>query len=173
MAARRRQAQAAARDGRRGQQDSRHHASFSQPIRDNVLESISQIDGQIVIKVFGDDLDVLRDQSLAVLKQVETVPAWHARSSTGWASCRRSRCASTRPRRALRPQRVRHPGRDRDRARRQAGDADVEGEQHFGVAVRLDEPERTLVRMQSLLVATSPAPMCRSPRWRASAPSAA
>src|SRR5438477_10468747 len=48
--------------------------SFSQPIRDNVLESISQIDGQIVIKVFGDDLEVLRDQSLAVLKQVETVP---------------------------------------------------------------------------------------------------
>ena len=36
-------------------------ASFSQPIRDNILESISQIDGQIVIKVFGDDLDVLRE----------------------------------------------------------------------------------------------------------------
>src|SRR5207249_7421436 len=33
-------------------------ASFSQPIRDNVLESISQIDGQIVIKVFGPDGDV-------------------------------------------------------------------------------------------------------------------
>ena len=30
-------------------------SSFSQPIRDNVLESISQIDGQIVIKVFGDE----------------------------------------------------------------------------------------------------------------------
>ena len=30
--------------------------SFSQPIRDNVLESISQIDGQIVIKIAGDDL---------------------------------------------------------------------------------------------------------------------
>jgi cobalt-zinc-cadmium resistance protein CzcA len=30
--------------------------SFSQPIRDNVLESISQIDGQIVVKVRGDDL---------------------------------------------------------------------------------------------------------------------
>ena len=30
--------------------------SFSQPIRDNVLESISQIDGQIVVKVKGDDL---------------------------------------------------------------------------------------------------------------------
>ena len=37
--------------------------SFSQPIRDNVLESISQIDGQIVIKVFGDDLDMLREQA--------------------------------------------------------------------------------------------------------------
>src|SRR5471030_396687 len=31
--------------------------SFSQPIRDNVLESISQVDGQIVIKLRGDDLD--------------------------------------------------------------------------------------------------------------------
>src|SRR5207248_7779738 len=48
--------------------------SFSQPIRDNVLESISQIDGQIVIKVFGDDLDQLKDLSLQVLKQVQTVP---------------------------------------------------------------------------------------------------
>jgi len=33
--------------------------SFSQPIRDNVLESISQIDGQIVVKVKGDDLATL------------------------------------------------------------------------------------------------------------------
>src|SRR5207248_1356956 len=41
--------------------------SFSQPIRDNVLESISQIDGQIVIKLFGDELEPLRDQSLLIL----------------------------------------------------------------------------------------------------------
>ena len=27
--------------------------AFSQPIRDNVLESISQIDGQIVVKLSG------------------------------------------------------------------------------------------------------------------------
>ena len=40
-------------------------ASFSQPIRDNMLESISQIDGQIVIKVFGEDLVVLRDDRAA------------------------------------------------------------------------------------------------------------
>ncbi|WP_028999097.1 efflux RND transporter permease subunit, partial [Azohydromonas australica] len=35
--------------------------AFSQPIRDNVLESISQIDGQVVIKIKGDDLDQLRE----------------------------------------------------------------------------------------------------------------
>ena len=44
--------------------------SFSQPIRDNVLESISQIDGQIVIKVFGDDMDVLRRSAADVLRAV-------------------------------------------------------------------------------------------------------
>src|SRR5712671_3954886 len=47
--------------------------SFSQPIRDNVLESISQIDGQIVIKVFGEDLDVLRNQAEQVLSAVKNV----------------------------------------------------------------------------------------------------
>src|SRR5499427_5075330 len=47
--------------------------SFSQPIRDNVLESISQIDGQIVIKVFGEDLDVLQDQAQQVLAAVKDV----------------------------------------------------------------------------------------------------
>ena len=48
-------------------------ASFSQPIRDNILESISQIDGQIVIKVFGDDLAVLRATSGEVLAAISGV----------------------------------------------------------------------------------------------------
>jgi cobalt-zinc-cadmium resistance protein CzcA len=47
--------------------------SFSQPIRDNVLESISQIDGQIVIKVFGAEGDALRDQALKVLNTISSV----------------------------------------------------------------------------------------------------
>ena len=47
--------------------------SFSQPIRDNVLESISQIDGQIVIKVFGGDTDVLRRVGGEVLRAVSSV----------------------------------------------------------------------------------------------------
>jgi cobalt-zinc-cadmium resistance protein CzcA len=47
--------------------------SFSQPIRDNVLESISQIDGQIVIKVFGDDTAVLRRVAGDILKSISGV----------------------------------------------------------------------------------------------------
>ncbi|HEY1308076.1 MAG TPA: CusA/CzcA family heavy metal efflux RND transporter [Vicinamibacterales bacterium] len=47
--------------------------SFSQPIRDNVLESISQIDGQIVIKVFGEDVDMLRRLANNVLHTIAPV----------------------------------------------------------------------------------------------------
>ena len=48
--------------------------TFSQPIRDNVLESISQVDGQIVIKVFGDDLDTLRTLGGTVLGAIGDLP---------------------------------------------------------------------------------------------------
>jgi cobalt-zinc-cadmium resistance protein CzcA len=48
--------------------------AISQPIRDNVLESISQIDGQIVVKVFGDDPAVLRQKAAEVLHAVSGVP---------------------------------------------------------------------------------------------------
>jgi cobalt-zinc-cadmium resistance protein CzcA len=48
--------------------------TFTQPIRDQVLESISQIDGQIVIKMFGEDMVVLRKNILAVLDEVSAVP---------------------------------------------------------------------------------------------------
>jgi cobalt-zinc-cadmium resistance protein CzcA len=47
--------------------------SFSQPIRDNVLESISQIDGQIVIKVFGPDGDVLQQHTQKVLQTISGI----------------------------------------------------------------------------------------------------
>jgi cobalt-zinc-cadmium resistance protein CzcA len=130
--------------------------SFSQPIRDNVLESISQIDGQIVIKVFGDDLEALRDQAEQVLKQVSTVP--------GVARAFVDRLGEL-PQIQIRVDRARA-------ARYGLNVADVqdviesalggkavtqvwEGEQRFAVAVRLKEEERTLTRMQTLLVATS------------------
>jgi cobalt-zinc-cadmium resistance protein CzcA len=47
--------------------------SFSQPIRDNVLESISQIDGQIVIKVFGEDGGMLQDLARRILHLITPV----------------------------------------------------------------------------------------------------
>src|SRR5262249_20306695 len=47
--------------------------AVSQPIRDNVLESISQIDGQIAVKVFGDDAETLRKKASEVLHAVAPV----------------------------------------------------------------------------------------------------
>jgi len=47
--------------------------SFSQPIRDNVLESISQIDGQIVIKVQGDDFDTIKDIARQIRTRISSV----------------------------------------------------------------------------------------------------
>lgn len=47
--------------------------TFSQPIRDSVLESISQIDGQIVIKLFGDDSAVLKTKIDELLRVIEPV----------------------------------------------------------------------------------------------------
>jgi len=129
--------------------------SFSQPIRDNVLESISQIDGQIVVKVFGDDLEVLRDKALEVLKQVQDVP--------GVARAFVDRLGEL-PQIQIKVDRARaarygiNVGDVADVIESALGGKQVtqlwEGERRFGVAVRLDESERTLTRMQGLLVAT-------------------
>ena len=48
-------------------------ATFSQPIRDNILESISQVDGQVVIKVIGDDLEMLNAVGRTILGQVRPI----------------------------------------------------------------------------------------------------
>jgi len=129
--------------------------SFSYPIRDNVLESISQIDGQIVIKVFGSDLDVLRDESKKVLAAVRDV-----------AGVRRAFIDRLGELPQLQI--------DIDRgaaARYGLNVADIqdvietalggkaatqlwEGERRFPVAVRLKEPERSIERMQAILVST-------------------
>jgi len=47
--------------------------SFSQPIRDNVLESISQIDGQIVVKLFSTEPEVLHGKSREILRELSSV----------------------------------------------------------------------------------------------------
>jgi cobalt-zinc-cadmium resistance protein CzcA len=129
--------------------------SFSQPIRDNVLESISQIDGQIVIKVVGDDLDVLKANAVQVLKQVRTVP--------GVARAFVDRLGEL-PQIQVRVDRARaarygiNVADVQDTIETALGGKAVtqvwEGEQRFAVAVRLDERERQLTRMQDLLIAT-------------------
>lgn len=47
--------------------------SFSQPIRDNVLESISQIKGEIVIKLFGDDASILKQKIQEILQVISPI----------------------------------------------------------------------------------------------------
>ena len=47
--------------------------SFSQPIRDNILESISQIDGQIVVKVFGPETAAVQNKAREVLGAISGV----------------------------------------------------------------------------------------------------
>ena len=129
--------------------------SFSQPIRDNVLESISQIDGQIVIKISGDDLDKLRAYGDVVLRAIDDVPGV-ARAFVDRAG-------------QLPQYRIEV---DRQRAARyglNAGDIDAviesalagheatwiwEGERRFAVVMRLREEDRALARLRELQLTT-------------------
>lgn len=123
---------------------------FSQPIRDNVLESISQIDGQIVIKVAGDDLVELRRTTEAIENEVRQVAGVYRAEIDRLGDL---------------PQLV--IDIDRDRAARQglnvgdvqdvieaalAGKAATqiwEGERRFSVAVRLPAEQRAIARLPS------------------------
>ncbi|MDB5732590.1 MAG: heavy metal efflux pump, CzcA family, partial [Variovorax sp.] len=129
--------------------------AFSQPIRDNVLESISQIKGQIVIKLAGDDLGVLQRVTSQIAHEVQQV--------RGVARAEIDREGQV-------PQLVLDI--DRDRAARyglNVGDIqDVieaalagkeatslwEGERKFAVAVRLPAQERVIANLRRTPVAT-------------------
>jgi len=129
--------------------------AFSQPIRDNVLESISQIDGQIVIKVFGDDLKVLKDEAHEVLRAVGNVP--------GVVRAFIDRDGDL-PQHLLEIDRA-------DAARYGVNVGDLqelvetalggaaatelwEGERHFSVVVRLKDSERALGNLENILIST-------------------
>ncbi|MES2414517.1 MAG: CusA/CzcA family heavy metal efflux RND transporter [Pseudomonadota bacterium] len=129
--------------------------SFSQPIRDNVLESISQIDGQIVIKVSGDDLVELKRVTEAIEREIKQVK--------GVYRAEIDRAGDL-------PQLV--IDIDRDRAARLglnvqdiqdvieaalAGKAATqlwEGERKFAVAVRLPENRRVISALPQTLIPT-------------------
>src|SRR5438309_4273440 len=48
--------------------------NFSQPIKDNIEENISGLKGQVAIKLFGTDLDVLRRAGEEIKRVLERVP---------------------------------------------------------------------------------------------------
>ncbi len=125
--------------------------AFSQPIRDNVLESISQIKGQIVVKVAGDDLGELHRIAEAVQREIKQVQGVQRGEIDRLGEL---------------PQLV--IDIDRDRAARLglnvgdiqdvieaalAGKASTqiwEGERKFSVAVRLPEDRRSLANLSRI-----------------------
>ena len=129
--------------------------AFSQPIRDNVLESISQIKGQIVVKVSGDDLVALRRAAEAIQREIKQV--------VGVQRGEIDRLGDL-------PQLV--VDIDRDRAARvglnvqdiqdvveaalggKAATQIWEGERKFAVAVRLPENRRTIASLPQTLIPT-------------------
>ncbi|HTI70209.1 MAG TPA: CusA/CzcA family heavy metal efflux RND transporter, partial [Candidatus Limnocylindria bacterium] len=127
--------------------------SFSQPIRDNVLESISQIDGQVVIKVFGEDAATLQQQVDAVLHKIRNV-AGVTRAFVDRAGevpqCLIQLDRARAARYGLNIQDV------QDVVETALGGKAAteiwEGEKHFAVVVRLPEPARELDRINSILV---------------------
>jgi cobalt-zinc-cadmium resistance protein CzcA len=129
--------------------------SFSQPIRDNVLESISQVDGQIVIKVRGDDLDRIHATARRILEHITTVP--------GVVRAFIDRDGSL-PQYLIEVDRAAasrygvNVGDVQDLVETAlAGKATSEfweGEKHFSVVVRLKPSERDLGNLPNLLVAS-------------------
>ena len=121
-------------------------SAFHQPIRDNVLESISQIDGQVVIKVFGDDSAALRQKARGDAAQaIADVPRrGHGRSWIAPAKCRRRSSKSIATRAARYGLNI---GDIEDvietGSRGKAATELWEGEKHFSVVVRCPKRERS------------------------------
>jgi len=129
--------------------------SFDGPIYDNVLESISQVDGQIVVKVFGNDLKLLNEVGRKVLGLVRAVP--------GVAQAEIDREGAL-PQYLLEVDRA-------AAARYGLNVADIqdlietalggkpatqlyEAEEHYDVLVRLKEPDRSIGNLRNVLIAT-------------------
>ena len=129
---------------------------FSMPVRDNILESISQIKGQIIVKIFGDDVNVLRDLATTALHEFEKVE--------GVADAFVDRMGEQ-PQIQIRVDRARAARYGinvqdlQDIIESALGGKTVtevwEGEQRFGVAIRLDEQDRGFSRLPDLLIATA------------------
>jgi cobalt-zinc-cadmium resistance protein CzcA len=129
--------------------------SFSQPIRDNVLESISQIDGQIVIKVFGEDTTILHERAQTVLNTISKV------QGVARAFIDRAGEAPQLQIQIDRAQAARYGLNVSDiqdvietALGGKAATEIWEGEKHFSVVVRLHEDERRMAAIKNILIDT-------------------
>ena len=130
--------------------------SFSQPIRDNVLESISQIDGQIVIKLFGDDLAVLQRAGRQVLSSINGVQGVVRAFIDRDGELPQLRVEIDRAQAARYGLNI---GDVQDVIEMALGGKAAtelwEGERHYSVVVRLAEPQRSVSSMKDILLTTS------------------
>ena len=129
--------------------------TFSQPVRDQILESISQIDGQIVIKLFGDDLMTLRSEGREVLERIGKVPGVVRAFIDRDGELPQYRLEIDRAAAAHYGLNVADVQDVIETAL--AGKAATElweGDRHFSVVVRLDEPSRQLDRLKEILIPT-------------------
>ena len=129
--------------------------SFSQPIRDNVLESISQIKGQIVIKVAGDDLDDLYSTIKAIEREIKQVRGVEHSEIDREGAVPHLLIEIDRPRAARAGLNV---GDVQDVIEAALGGKAAtqlwEGERKFAVAVRLSDEHRAIARLANIPVPT-------------------
>lgn len=130
--------------------------SFSQPIRDNVLESISQVDGQIVVKVQGEDQTQLKRIAQQIVRQISDVPGVVRSFIDREGNLPQYRIDIDRSRAARYGVNI---GDVQDVVEAaMAGKVATElweGEKHFSVVIRLAPEQRDLTNLPSVLVSTS------------------
>ena len=129
--------------------------TFSQPVRDQILESISQIDGQIVIKIFGDDMKQLRLTGNQLLDRIGMVPGVVRAFIDRDGDLPQYRLEIDRAAAARYGLNVADVQDVVETAL--AGKAATElweGDRHFSVVVRLPESERQVDRLKNILVPT-------------------
>ncbi len=129
--------------------------TFSQPVRDQILESISQIDGQIVIKLFGDDMATLRAEGRQILDRIGNVPGVVRAFIDRDGDLPQYRLEIDRAAAARYGLNVMDVQDVVETAL--AGKAATElweGDRHFSVVVRLAEPSRQLDKLKEVLVPT-------------------
>ena len=129
--------------------------TFSQPVRDQILESISQIDGQIVIKIFGDDMTTLRETGHQLLDRIGNVPGVARAFIDRDGDLPQYRLEIDRAAAARYGLNVADVQDVIETALAGKAATEIwEGERHFSVVVRLKNEERSLDRLRDVLVPT-------------------